>query len=326
MPEQGLPVAIERQTVTQFLDQWLENVAKPSVRPKTLHSYAQIVRLYLKPALGHHQLAKLAPQHVQAMLNDRQQAGLSPRTVQYARDVLRQALNQALKWGLVARNVALLVDPPRSDRQPVTPLAAEQARGFLDQLKSQENRLWPVIAMAIMTGLRQAELLGLRWSDVDLEGRTLCVAQTLQRIDGKWQVGEPKSKRSRRTLPLPAEVVSTLRAQRLRQLEERLLAGDRWQDWGLIFTSTVGTPLEPSNLNARLHTLLAEAGLPQQGIHKLRHCFASLLIAQGVSPRVVMEMLGHSQISLTMNTYAHVMPTMLEDAARAVDAVFAAGE
>ena len=320
--QQGLPVAIERQTVGQFLEHWIADVVRPSVRPKTHHSYSQVLRLYLKPALGHHQLAKLAPQHVQTMMNNMRARGQSPRTVQYARDVLRQALNQALKWGIVVRNVATLVDPPRSDSQPVSPLSAAEARSFLEHVKSQDSRLWPLIATALMTGLRQAELLGLRWSDVDLEGGTLRVAQTLQRVDGEWQYGEPKSKRSRRTLHLPTGVASALQAQQLRQYEEQLLAGDRWQNWGLVFTSTVGTPLEPSNLNSRLHSLLEDAQLPQQGIHKLRHCFASLLIAEGVSPRVVMEMLGHSQISLTMNTYAHVMPTMLEDAARAVDAVF----
>ena len=320
--ENGLNLSASKQVLSRFLDDWLESV-KPSLKPKTHHSYAQVVRLYLQPAVGHLELAKLTPQHVQALMHNLTQQGLSPRTVQYARSVLRIALNRALKWALVSRNVAALTDPPRSVRKPVQPLSGDQARRFLDYVSDHDDRILPLLTTAIMTGLRQAELLALRWSDVDLQAGLLRVRHTLQRVDKVWTFVEPKSKRSTRTLSLPDAAVAALKIHRAHQCEERLAAGDRWQDWGLVFTTKKGTPLEPSNLNGRLHKLLDGAGLPLQGMHSLRHCCASLALAQGVSPRVVMEMLGHSQISLTMDTYSHVMPVMLQDAARALDAALA---
>ncbi len=175
--------------------------------------------------------------------------------------------------------------------------------------------------VALALGLRQGEALGVRWEDVDLEAQTLRVRYALQRIDRKPTFVEPKTTRSRRTLPLPPSIVTALRAHRVRQLEERLLAGERWQDWNLVFASTVGTPLDGHNVTHRLQKHLERAGLPRQRFHDLRHCCASLLLAQGVHPRAVMEILGHSQIALTMDTYSHVMPAMLRDAANLMDGI-----
>jgi integrase len=315
----GLDLSAGRQTVGQFLDHWLEDVVKPTVRPKTHYSYAQLVRLHLKPNLGHHQLGKLTPQHVQAMMRAKSTAGLSPRTVQYLRAVLRRALGQALKWGLVSRNVATLVDPPRSVKKPVAPLTAEQARAFI--AFTADDRLGPLFHVAIASGLRQGELFGLRWQDVDVTAGTLYVRHALQRINGTLTLVEPKTTLSRRTVTLPESALNVLRAQRLNQLKERLLAGPRWQDADYVFTSSIGTPLEPSNVSHRLHTLLEAAKLPHQRFHDLRHCAASLLLAGGVAPRTIMGILGHSQISLTMNTYAHLSPALERDAARALDSV-----
>jgi integrase len=161
--------------------------------------------------------------------------------------------------------------------------------------------------------------MGLRWEDVNLDRGTLRVTHSLQRIDGEWRFVEPKSKRSARTLSLPSIVAAALREHWDRQAFERRAAGDEWRDLGLVFATAKGTPLEPSNLNGRLHRLQDACEVPRQGMHSLRHCCASLLLAQGISPRVVMEQLGHSQISLTMDTYAHVIPAMLQDAANALD-------
>ncbi|MDP9365219.1 MAG: site-specific integrase [Chloroflexota bacterium] len=323
--ESGLDLTSRQQTVGQYMTRWLEDVAKPGVRPSTFKSYESYVRLHIVPALGRHHVAKLTPQDVQAFLNAKVAAGLAPRTVQQIRAILRRALRQAQKWGLVARNVATLVDPPRSVRTHVQPLSGEQARRLIDHATAQNDRLWPLLCTAILTGLRQGELFGLRWEDVSLTEGTLRVRHAMQRVDGKPRLIEPKTKKSRRTLSLPAPVVAALQAQRRRQLEERLLAGDRWRDWDLVFTSTIGTPLEPTNVLKRLQALLEGAALPRQRFHDLRHCCASLLLAQGVSARVVMEMLGHSQIALTMDTYSHVMPAMLNDAATALEAAFAVG-
>ena len=238
--------------------------------------------------------------------------------------MLRRALGQALKWGLVTRNVATLVDPPRAVRKPVQPLTANQARAFLAFTKG--DRPGPLFHVAITTGLRQGELFGLRWQDVDLTAGTLAVRHAMQRVAGVPTLVEPKTTLSHRTVTLPASAIAALKAQRTRQLEECLLAGGRWQDRGLVFASTIGTPLEPSNVTHRFQRLLAEAGLPRQRFHDLRHCAASLLLAGNVAPRTIMGILGHSQIGLTMNTYAHLSPTLEHDAARALDAVLAVEE
>ncbi len=180
--DQGMPVVTERQTVGQFLDRWLVDVVKPHKSPKTAVSYAQVTRLYLAPTLGQHLLTKLEPRHVQAMMNGMVERGLAPRTVQYARAILRKALNQALKWGYVARNVATLVDPPKVKRHEITPLDASHAGRFLDA--ARDDRLRALFTVGVALGLRQGELLGLRWEDVDFATGTLTVRKQLG-IPGK---------------------------------------------------------------------------------------------------------------------------------------------
>lgn len=169
--------------------------------------------------------------------------------------------------------------------------------------------------------MRQGELFGLSWDDVDFGRGTLTVRRALQRINGKPTFVEPKTEKSRRTVNLPASAIAALRVQQDRQAFERRVSGDYWQEWGLVFTSTVGTPLEPSNVTHRLQRLLANEDLPRQRFHDLRHCCASLMLANGEHPRVVMDTLGHSQISLTLNTYSHVMPAMQRDAADRLEAL-----
>ncbi len=321
--QQGLPVAVERQIVGQFLTRWLEDSVRPTVRPKTYDSYAQLVRLYIGPALGHIQLGKLSPQDIQHLLNKLLKSGLSPRTVQYCHAILRISLGRAYKWSLVPRNVAQLVDPPRSRHYEMRSLSPEEARTFLNTVRG--DRLEALYSVAIALGLRQGEALGLRWEDVDLDKSTLKVRYALQRIDGKPQLVEPKTARSRRTIVMPQVTVTALRAHRVRQLEERLACGTHWADSGLVFTSTIGTPLEPRNAFRLFQEALQRAGLPHIRFHDLRHTCASLLLAQGVHPRVVMETLGHSQISLTMDTYSHVIPALQRDAADRMNALLIEG-
>lgn len=316
--ESGLDVANGNQTLAAFLDAWLDDT-KPRLRPKTHKFYDHIVRVQLKPGLGRHRLRNLGPQHVQAFLNRQEQSGLAPQTVHHHRAVLRCALEQAVKWRLVERNVAKLADPPRLNRSPVRPLSTEQARAFIEHCAA--DRLGPLFQAAIATGMRQGELFGLHWEDIDWERKTLSVRGALQRVDGRPTLVEPKTDRSRRTIPLPALALGSLRAQRALQEEQRTLAGERWQEWGLVFTSSRGTPLDASNVNARLRKLLEEAGLPRQRFHDLRHCSASLLLQGGVGMRAIMGRLGHSQIGLTMNTYAHLSPELERDAADALDRV-----
>jgi integrase len=316
---QGLPVAVERQTIGQFLGRWLEDSVKPSVRPLTHEQYRQHVKLYLGPLLGHHQLDKLAPQHVRAFLKEKLEAGLSPRTVQLSLVILRRALGQAVKDGLVARNVAKLVDAPRWKRPEVKPWEPSEASRFLEAITGE--RLEVAYLVALSLGLRRGEVLGLRWSDIDFEAKSITIAQALARVGGKLQFIEPKSRQSRRTLPLYDGLAVALRNHRRHQLEQRLAAGSRWHDSGLLFTTGSGTPLEPRALNEDFERIIGKAGLRRVRLHDLRHACASFLLAQGVHPRVVMELLGHSQISLTMETYSHVMPDAMREAVTLVGAL-----
>lgn len=315
--QQGFNVAPERQTVAQFLQRWLTDCVAPSTRPRTLDSYSDTVRLHLIPSIGKVPLGKLAPQHIQAMINAKL-ADFSPRSVQYMHSVLSRTLTRAVKWDLVPRNVCTLVSPPRVPRHQVEPLSPDDARQLLEAVKGAEHEALYGVAMAL--GLRKGEALGLRWQDVDLDAATLTVRHQLQARRGK-RLTEPKSDRSRRTLPLPEFAVKALRAHRVHQLQTRLVAGSRWQDTGHVFTTSIGTPMDGSRVSKLFRKALGKAGLPHKRFHDLRHTAASLLLAQGVHPRVVMETLGHSQISVTMNTYSHVMPTLLRDAADKMQSV-----
>lgn len=318
--QQGLPVAVERQTVERFLAGWLEEVVKPNHRPKTYRIYEQLVRTHLTPMLGHHHLTKLTPQHVQQMLTTKLSTDLSPRTVQRLRDVLRNALNHALRWGLVQRNVAALVDPPTVEDGDMHVLTTAHARVLLDAARG--DRWEALYQVALSLGLRQGEILGLRWDDVDLDRRTLRIAYALQAVDGTLQLVKPKTKRSIRTLPLPSTLVGALDAHRARQADDRRGAGERWQEHGLVFATGVGTPIHPRNLVRSFHQLLKRAGLPPMRFHDLRHSCLSLLAAQGVPPRVAMEIAGHSDIRLTQNIYTHVLDESKQQAATAMDVLF----
>ena len=319
--QRGLPLPPERQTVESFLQKWLVECVGMSVRPRTYEGYAGHVRLHISPVLGRIRLAALSPQDVQSFLNRKLREGYSPRTVQYMRAVLRRALGHALRWGLVARNVATLVDPPRVERPEVVPFSLEQARVFLNAIKG--DRLEAFYSVVLAIGLRRGEALGLRWGDVDLDAGILTVRGSLQRIDGRLQLFAPKTSRSRRTIALPQTAVAALRRHRVQQLQERLFAGSRWQDTSFVFTTLTGTPFDPRNVYRHFQRALKRAGLPSKRIHDLRHTCASFLLAQDVHPRVVMEILGHSQIGLTMNTYSHVIPALQREAAEQMDALLA---
>ncbi|MGO9057358.1 MAG: tyrosine recombinase XerC [Candidatus Binataceae bacterium] len=315
----GLPVAPERQTVGEFLDRWLAESVKPSVRPLTYQQYSAYIRLYITPALGKVQLAKLNPQQVQQLSNALLKRGLSSRTVQLALVILRHALSQAVKWNLAARNVAKLVDTPKVERTEIKPFSPEQAREFVAAVRGKP---WSAAYItALVLGLREGELLGLRWVDVDLEARSLRIVQTVQRTKAGRIFARPKTERSRRTLALSESLVAVLRGHKARQAEQRLAAGSDWQDMGLVFTSRIGTPIEVSNLHRNFKGILREAGLPNIRLHDLRHSAASLLLAQGVHARAIMEQLGHSRISVTMDTYAHIMPAMMREVADKMEAI-----
>jgi len=311
--QMGVPASDDRQRLDRFLEHWLEAAAKPAVRPRTYEGYAARVRNHLVPALGRIPLTKLTPDHVQAMLNSKTAEGLSPSTVRGIHAVLRRALNQAMRWGLIVRNVASLVSPPRVVTSEPTTLSPEQVRGLLATV--QGTRHEGLYTVALSLGLRLGEALGLKWVDIDLDAGTVAVRRSVHRSEGKLREAELKTERSRRTLALPAQTEAALRRHRTRQLEARLLAGDQWREQDFVFTSAFGTPLEPRNALRFFKRDLEREGLPEMRFHDLRHTCASLLLAQNVHARIVMETLGHARISTTMDLYSHVSPAMQRDAA-----------
>lgn len=319
--EQGVSVSDERRTVAQFLEGWLTDTVQPSdLADSTKASYTDVVHRHLVPRLGQTRLSKLTPQRVQQLLNELREAGYSPRTVQYTHAVLRRALGQAERWGLVNRNVAKLVDVPRPRTDPakVHALTLDEARRLLTAATG--DRLYALYVVVLMLGLRRGEALGLRWSDVDLDAGTLRVEQQVIRVPGQGLVVSPlpKTASSRRINHLPGFAIEVLRQHRLRQLQERLAVGDRWHEHDLVFPSTIGTPLEPRNLTRHLHQLCKAAGLPPERFHNLRHTAASIGFAEGLDPKMIQHMLGHSSIGVTMDTYTHLVPGLQKDAAERI--------
>ncbi len=316
--DQRVELPGRRLTVGAYLDEWLATSVQARCRPSTADNYARVVRLYILPAIGHQPMAKLTPDHVQRMLNRlTARDDLSPTTVRYAYSILRIALGRALKAGKVLRNVCTLVDPPAKAQLELRPLTADEVGIFLDSVAGSRDA--PLYTVAIATGLRQGELLALRWEDIDLEAGTLTVRHTRDRHTGA--LGEPKTERAKRTLRLGVEVVSALRTQRRRQLEERVAAGSRWQETDAVFATSLGGPLDAANVLHAFQRAVVAAGLPHQRFHDLRHACATLLLEQGEELGVVSKVLGHANVATTADVYAHLTPAMTGRVAERMDAV-----
>jgi integrase len=312
--QKGLLHDPNRQTVGEFLERWLRDTAAPTLVAKTLETYAHIVRRYIVPALGRLELAKLSPQHLQQLYREKREAGLT-RTVEMIHAVLHVALARAAEWGLVPRNVAEHAQPTRVRARDMRALTPDEARAFLEAAK--EDRLNALYVLAIACGLRQGELLGLRWSDIDMDGGTVHVQRSLGWVSGQWLFTEGKTAKSRRTVVLPRIAVAALKKHRAVQAVERLVLGEAWAHPDLVFTTTVGTPIGKSVLIRRsFKPILQKAGLP-------RHSAATMLLAAGENPKVVQELLGHSRISITLDTYSHVIPSLQRQVAEKMDNMLA---
>ena len=316
-------VAGPRSTVAQYLEWWLDHVAAPTVRAVTLKGYAERVRAHLIPALGDHRLDRLTPQHVERMLA-RLPLSKSPRSVAHVRSVLQNALRYAEQTGLVSRNVARLTRPPRVPNVERLTLTPPQVLTLFDALEGDRLRALYVVTAAL--GLRQSEVLGLRWADTDLEAHTLRIEQTLRRLGGEWVYEPPKSLRGRRPIPLPGFVAEALEAHRAVQEAEAVVLAGIWEPTDLVFVAQRGGPLHGPKVNLHLRTVLADAGLPRVTFHDLRHAAASLLQSLGAAPRVMMEILGHAQIGTTMNVYTHVPDQLAREAVERMDAWYRSGD
>jgi integrase len=301
--QQGYEFANEQLTVEQFLARWLE-AKRGTVRPGTWRRYEELVRLHVNPKLGKRRLARLKPEQLQQLYTELQ-ARRSPATVLKVHRMLHNAFKLAVRWGAMPHNTTELVIAPTSQRHEFDTFTAEQARSFLKA--AQGDRLEALYVLAITTGLRQGELLGLRWQDVDLERRRLQLVRQL------------KNRQSRRAVLLPALAATALVDHRARQAAEREQQEARWEEHDLVFPNLVGRPLEPTNLRQRsLFPLLARAGLPRIRFHDLRHSCATLLLSEGIHPKIVSDLLGHSQIGITLDLYSHVTATMQAVAAEAM--------
>lgn len=326
--QQGTLVTSERQTVAQFLTHWLEDVHKQSIRIRTYERYEEIVRLHLVPVLGHIQLLKLSPQQLQSFYTKKLNEGLSTTTVISFHNVLHKALESAVRWNLIPRNVCDVVSPPRRKRLEVQSLDTEQVQQLLAAARG--HRLEALFILALATGMRRGELLGLKWQDINFQTGMLQVRRVLTRVPtklpGKGYVeAESKTERSRRSITIAPFALEALKQHRVRQLEVKLKAGSRWQERDLVFCTSVGTPLNPDrDVLVQLKGLLKKAGLPDIRFHDLRHSAATLLLSMGVHPKIVQELLGHSQISITMDVYSHALPSLQKEAISKLNDIFQA--
>jgi integrase len=309
----------ENQTVAQYMERWLEDSARGDLGHRAYHNYKLQIRRHISPAFGKLKLSKLTAAHIQSLYAAKLRDGLKPSSVRYIHAVLHRALKQAVRFNLIPFNPASRVDPPKVRQEEITPLDTEQARIFL--AAASGDRFEALYVVSLTVGLRMGEALGLRWSDIDFDAKTLRVSRQLQRIrDGGGLVfSEPKNA-SRRTVDLPQRAVEALRSHRKRQVEEQLRVGARWADNGLVFVTTIGTPVDAQNIvNRHFKPLLRRAGLPGIRWHDLRHTCATLLLSRGTHPKLVQHLLGHASIQLTLDRYSHWIPSMGRATAEGMD-------
>ena len=320
----GEYVEPSKMTVREYLAYWLENYAKLNVAGRTFERYSEIVRLHLVPALGDKLLTKLQPLSIQgcyvaALQSGRKdkRAGLSAQTVVHHHRVLREALQQAVRWKLLVRNPADAVDPPKVERREMQVLDEHQTKRLLAVVVG--TRLYIPVLLAVTTGLRRGEILALRWQDIDLDQGTLAVRRSLEQTRGGNRFKEPKTQKARRVVALPALTTEALRKLKVEQAKARLLIGAGYADEGLVCARIHGTRLDPAETTAAFAALIKKADLPKIRFHDLRHSHATQLLRQHVHPKVVSERLGHSTIGITLDVYSHVLPGMQEEAARRID-------
>jgi integrase len=304
-----------KMTVGEYLDKWIELAAKPRLRERTLDDYCEKLNRYVRPVIGTQKLSDVRSLDVQAIYSAMANRSLSPRTIRYTHAILASAFRQAVRWNMLVRNPSDAVELPRLERKEMQALAPSEVTRFLNAAAEDEHTA--LFAFAVATGMRPEEYLALKWTDLDLEARTATVTRTLVwRKGGGWYYGEPKTARSRRTIMFPEPVAKLLRTHRAKQAEIKLKAGHAYQSEQLVFATYEGTPLHIRNLTTRhFKPILKRASLPHNfRLYDLRHTCATLLLAANEHPKVVSERLGHASITLTLDTYSHVLPSMQQAA------------
>lgn len=319
--KQGMLSTGPDQTLASYLTDWLEMVHRPIVEPRTYEQYLSIVNRHLIPGLGKIKLRKLTVQELRAFYAEKIKEGKAPRTVSQYHTVIRKALGDAVNDGVLSRNVASLVRPPAVRRYEPQVLTIEQAKKLLEVARG--HRLEALIIVAVTTGAREGELLGLHWNDVDFEQKVMYVRRSIGRVKGRGLVeNEPKTKTSRRKVMLSDVAITALKEHKVLQDSRRVEVGEKWIDKGVVFPGYVGGYLLHQTMMPLFRRLLADARLPIMRFHDLRHSAATILLSKGVHPKIVQEMLGHSSITMTMDTYSHLFPSMQQDASSGMDDVF----
>ena len=323
--DDGIDLSASTMTVEQFLSTWIDSAVKPAVKVETYESYESIVRVRVIPRIGKVKLLKLSPIRVQqfyaelALGDD----AISNLSIQHTHRVLKQAMQQAIRWNMLSRNPCDGVTPPRAERAEMDVWSAAESSALLDT--TAEHNMHALYMLALSTGMRQGELLGLKWNDVDLEGGRLQVHRSLQYQKGNGLVFvEPKTARSRRPIKLGKRAVDALKAHRKAQLEIRLKAGSLWQEQDLVFPTDHGAPHDPSWQYKVFKRATKDAGLRSIRFHDMRHTAATLLLTKNVHVKVVSEMLGHSSITITLNTYSQYVPSLHDEAADVMDSLLSA--
>lgn len=318
----GLPVADRNQTVSGYLAWWSENVLPGTVRETTADGYRWVLRRYVEPHVGCRRLVELGPEHVLAMLRELEKEGLADNTRRQARSVLRRALGDAIRYDLVARNVAESVKaPPKNSSKSKEVFTIEETRRLIDEAQGQDIEL--AILIALTLGARRGEILGLKWKDIDVEEMTVDIQRTLKRRNHHGLVlDEPKTSAGRRKLPLTEGLVTSIRSHRRRQNEDRLVAGVAWQDEDFVFTTTVGTPTDPRNFERKWKNLCAKAGVPNYNFHTTRHTAATTMLNAGVPLESITKVLGHSSVATTADLYAKPSAETIRDAVALGSAMF----
>lgn len=315
--EMGLEIEGGKLTLAEYLPQWLE-MRKTSLRPSTVYQYRQIIRDHIIPHAGEIPLRDLRLARVERLYTNLHDLGVSVRTVQFVHAVLHAALAKAIKYGHIGRNPAHGASLPRNTHSEMNVLDANQVTQFL--IAAQDSRYEALYSLAIHTGMRQGELFGLKWTDLNWNHGELKVQRQVKLETGKgWTFADPKTKRGRRTIKLGNEILKLLRTHKKNQDAQKSIMGSRWKENGLVFPSLAGTPSNPSNLRKEFLKVLDRAGLPRIRFHDLRHTAASLMLSNGIPLNVVSNRLGHSQPSTTLDIYAHLFSETQVDAARIMD-------
>lgn len=317
--ESGLTLQGAKTTYGEFLSEWLATT-QHRLTIGTHYSYSQLAKKYILPTLGKIKLRDLNPSAIQRFYNQKVAEGVGLRTVQKAHTVIHASLNAALKMGLIGRNPDDATQPPKPTHKEMRFLNQGEVKRLLETSKRINDRNFALYFIAIVTGMRQGELLGLKWENVDLEKGILNVKFSLTRLPGgSLKMQKPKTKSSERSVKLGKESIAVLidQKKRLRQEEEK--SNGVWQETGHVFTSSVGTPIDPTNLTRQFNHLLKEAGLDRVRFHDLRHTAASLMLNNGVDVLVASRRLGHAKPSITLDVYGHLIPSIQAEAADVMD-------